>query len=73
MGYENYLHFAKLIMPRKTPKKSLVSPEISPGDAPPVKADPAAAAEPAQQTGQDDDEQGSSSGSDQEFLFGSKH
>ena len=59
--------------PKKTPKKSSGSPEIASGDAPPVKADPAAAAEPAQQTGQDGDEQGSSSGSDQELLFGSKH
>ena len=53
---------------KKTPKKASESPET-----PPVKADPAAAAELAQQTGQDGDEQGSSSGSDQELLFGSKH
>ena len=62
---------------KKTPKKSSGSPEISSGDMPPVKLDPAAA-EPAlkqsaQQRGQDDDEQGSGSGSDQEFSFGSIH
>jgi hypothetical protein len=61
---------------KKTPKKSSGSPEVSSGDMPPVKLDPAAA-EPAlkqsaQQRGQDDDEQqGSGSGSDQEFSFGS--
>ena len=55
---------------KKTPKKASESPET-----PPVKADPAAAAELAQQTGQNDDEHGSgsASGSDQELLFGSKH
>ena len=48
---------------KETPKKSSESPET-----PPVKAYPAGA-EPAQQTSQDDDEQGSGSGSDREISF----
>jgi len=56
---------------KKTPKKSSGSPEISSGDMPPVKL--AAIKQSAQQSCQDDDEQGSGSGSDQEFLFGSIH
>ena len=52
---------------KKTPKKASESPET-----PPVKAYPAGA-EPAQQTSQDDDEQGSGSGSGsyREISFGS--